>query len=64
MARFKHILLTFLLLMSYSCAAHVPVQPKTITDLRLGDERCSVHDEALIEATNSVDFERGSYRGE
>lgn len=44
-----------------SCAAHQAVQPKKIPDLRGDIERCPVHGELLIEATNRVDFERGSY---
>ncbi len=61
MARLAQFALIFPVFALASCAAHKLIQPTKVSDIRLDLEHCPVHDELLIQATNSVDSERGSY---
>ena len=61
MARLAQLALMLTLVAFGSCATQKAIRPAKISDIRLDIERCPVHDELLIEATNSVDLERGSY---
>ncbi|ADG66430.1 hypothetical protein Plim_0582 [Planctopirus limnophila DSM 3776] len=61
MPRLAQLALILTLLTIGSCTMQKEIRPAIISDIRLDIERCPVHDEPLIEATNSVDFERGSY---
>lgn len=61
MARLAQLALILTLLTISSCTKQKEIRPAIISDIRFDIERCPVHDEPLIEATNSVDFERGSY---
>lgn len=61
MPRLAQLALILTLLTIGSCTTQKEIRPAIISDIRLDIERCPVHDEPLIEATNSVDFERGSY---